>query len=130
MPEPADLLRRLRWRLRLQGAGLLCSGTFVILVVMLLDPHSDRGAIAVIVGAGLMLVGAWRLVRLPIYLRRPEDIARIDLISPGDRDRMQVVMEDGKVCKLAPAAGEREQLRDALEKQIGVNRLRARVVRG
>jgi hypothetical protein len=129
MVEPADVLRRLRWRLRLQGAGLLFAGHLLVVAGILIDRRSDATAVAMAIGVGLAVTGLWRLLRLPVYLRRPEDIARIDLVAPGDRHAMQVVLESGNVCKLAPRPGEREQLKDALEKQIGVNRLRARVVR-
>jgi hypothetical protein len=125
--EPGVVFGRLRRRFRVRGIGFIVAGAVLFAFGAML--HSDAAAVGCFVGVGIAGVGAYWAIWLPVFLRRPGNIARIDLHAPGEKYAMQIVMENGRVCRFAASPSEREPIKDALEKQIGVNRLRARVVK-
>ena len=135
--EGEQLLRMWRRRMRFRGIWLAAAGVATGMVSFLMMSQTEHRIIDGVFGfvvscfGGLMLVafGALLALRLPIFLRRPELIARVDLHSPGNGYHIQVVLEDGRTLTVSPPRGpERHKVALALEQSIGFARLRARVV--
>jgi hypothetical protein len=110
-----DVLKRLRWWLRRRGVAFVVIGALVLVVAAMGRDHgviADKGYLA---GPVLIAIGAWKALRLPAFLRTPSEIERVDAIVPGSRGKMQVVMQDGTVCRFRPPPDEHHAIKIALE---------------
>jgi hypothetical protein len=78
------------------------------------------------IGAGVfLLLGLWRMLRAPYWMRRPDEVERID---PGTANRVQIIMRGGRLFELAVSGAEREELELAIQQRANMIRLRAHVV--
>ncbi|HEY5925177.1 MAG TPA: hypothetical protein VIV11_26020 [Kofleriaceae bacterium] len=125
--------------MRRRGLAWLLAGTFgaaAAIVLLVIEQVAGRaptdrgtGGILILVALTVAAIGARRLLLLPAFLRRPEDIVRIDRHVPGRQDDMLIVMANGRAYHFEAPAVEREQIADALVKQVGFNLLRMRIVK-
>lgn len=102
-------------------ASLLLGG----IVVSLMIPAGYVHVKLAIAAGVFLLLGLWRLLRAPWWVRRPDEIERLDAVG----GRMEVVMRGGRLYQLPVWEGEREELEHAIQQRANAILLRARVVR-
>lgn len=111
-----DIIDRLKARARRMGVVLLLGGSGTAAVVIASGLTQETlvmmlGGLAVI-GA---IVGLYKIVRVPIYLRSPGNIDRIDRQADVDTASIQVVMTDGTTCIVNPVVATRDDVVRAIE---------------
>lgn len=124
--DQVDKLKR-GWR-QLGLLMFLFGMAFGAVSVLMVRAFIAIGVLLMIVCFGVALIGLY-LMRLPVYLRRPDEIMRVELYAPGQRDAVQVVMNSGRICYVKAPAGQREALYRALQRRVAEVRVPARVVR-
>ena len=111
-----DIIKRLKARARQMGVLLLIGGSGTTAVVV--ASGLTRGTLVMMLG-GLGVIGAivglYKIVRVPIYLRSPGDIDRIDRQADVDAASIQVVMTDGMTCLVNPVVATRDGVVQAIE---------------
>ncbi len=120
--DSEELFRMVRRRFRARGLVLFALGA--VIAVAGASSFDPRGVMYALGGVLTAMAGAYLAIWIPVYLRRPDEIVRIEL---GAVD-LQVTMENGHRHRLVIGLDEREAVKAALEQVGAARRVRARVV--
>jgi len=104
---------------------LLTSAALGVLVLFLMAPSGYVHVKLVIAAGAFLLVGLWRLLRVPLWIRRPDEVERFEC----SRKRVQIIMRGGRLYEVAVSGEEQEELELAIRQRADEIRLRAYVIR-
>jgi hypothetical protein len=110
-----DIIGRLKNRARHMGALLLIGGTAIASLVIATGYVRGKAVMLAVLGLIGVVVGLYKLVRPPIYLRRPAEIDRIDPQADTDPASIQVVMTDGMAILVNPVVATRDGVVQAIK---------------
>ena len=95
----------------------------VVFELLVILPAGYIHAKLLVAAGALLLVGMWRVLRTPWWIRRPDEIDRIEA---GAHGTLQIIMRGGRLYEVV---ADREELELAIQKRANELLLRARVVR-